>query len=186
MPLWLHVTAINRTMNEENTSINIRMAKPGDERAISALLYSAFQVHERLYTRQGFSATTLSVPDVMLRIEDKVMWVATYSDEIVGTISVVPNDDGFFIKSVAVSPDARRQGLGAKLIAHAEQLALKQGARFLELTTTSFLVDAGRLYKKLGFRQSGYSDLFGTRLIKMRKRLIPGASSVIETTVSDH
>lgn len=166
--------------------LRIRVAQAGDEEAISVLLYGAFQGYEHFYTPQGFRATTLSAHEVGRRINDKVMWVATYNEEIVGTISVLPNGEGFLIKSVAVSPNARRRGLGARLLAHAEELALKQGATFLELTTTSFLVDAGRLYSKLGFRQSGYSDLFGTRLIKMRKRLIPGASSVIKTTVSDH
>ena len=50
-----------------------------------------------------------------------------------------------------MAPAARRRGLGASLVTEVERLAREHGARTLRLDTRADLVEARRLYSRLGF-----------------------------------
>jgi GNAT superfamily N-acetyltransferase len=77
-----------------------------------------------------------------------------------------------YIRSMAVHPAARGQGIGVRLLRAVEEFAALQGYRRLVLTTTSFLRPAIRLYEQAGFRFTGAEgDLFGTGLRWMAKDL---------------
>ncbi len=158
-------------MKNGNNLIEIRLAENKEALVISDLLYQSFSEYKLLYTERAFAATTLGIPELESRISKNVTWVGLYDDTIAGTISLMPNGNGIFIKSVAVAPIARKKGLGKELMRHAEKIALKEGAHYLELTTTAFLLEAIRLYEFFGFRQNGRDDLYGTPLIKMIKYL---------------
>jgi len=158
-------------MNHNKNSIKIKLAETKEAFAVSDLLYHSFAEYKSLYTEKAFSATTLSVHEIETRINKNAIWVALYNDVIAGTISLIPNGDGVFVKSVAVTPIARRKGLGKELMRHAEKIAIKKEAKCLELTTTPFLSEAIRLYEFFGFERYGYDDLYGTPLIKMIKYL---------------
>lgn len=157
-----------------------------EAQSISELLHNSFTEYKRLYTEQGFRATTLSTLEVEKRIENNIVWVALHKELIVGTISIVPNGDGIFIKSLAVAPTARRKGVGREMMRQAEKIATKRVAEYLELTTTPFLYDAIRLYELLNFKRSGYDDLYGTPLIRMTKTLNQTSVSPGETMHSNH
>jgi ribosomal protein S18 acetylase RimI-like enzyme len=159
------------SMNHTRNSIKIRLAKTREAFAISDLLRHSFAEYKSLYTEKAFEATVLSVHEIETRIKKNAVWIALYNDAIAGTVSLIPNDDGIFIKSVAVAPIARRKGLGKELMKHAEETAIKKEVKYLELTTTPFLFEAIRLYEYFGFRQNGYDDLYGTLLIRMIKYL---------------
>jgi GNAT superfamily N-acetyltransferase len=58
------------------------------------------------------------------------------------------------IEGVRIAGPLRGGGLGARLIAHAIELARAGGARTLELATNKARRDAQRFYAKLGFRNS--------------------------------
>ena len=58
------------------------------------------------------------------------------------------------IEGVRVTNKRRSTGIGAKMLAHAAQLARDGGARALELTTNKARKDAQRFYAKLGFKNS--------------------------------
>jgi ribosomal protein S18 acetylase RimI-like enzyme len=72
---------------------------------------------------------------------------------------------------VAVAPDARGKGLAKGMMKHAESVAVKRKFRYIELTTTSFLTEAIKLYESFGFEHHGQKDLYGTPLMKMVKDL---------------
>ena len=156
-------------MSHKENSIKIRLAASEEAFVISDLLYHSFAEYRSLYTENAFLATVLSAHEIETRINENAVWVALYNDVIAGTISLVPNGGGIFIKSVAVAPIARKRGLGKELMRHAEETAIKKEAKYLELTTTPFLSEAIRLYEYFGFRQNGYDDLHGTLLIRMIK-----------------
>jgi [ribosomal protein S18]-alanine N-acetyltransferase len=59
------------------------------------------------------------------------------------------------IISVAVSPAARRRGVGAALVSGAAAYAFQHGARTLFLEVGSANIAAKSLYERLGFRQVG-------------------------------
>lgn len=55
------------------------------------------------------------------------------------------------LRRVWVAPHARRRGLGARLVGAAEEAALAMGARAVRLDTRRDLVEARRLYERLGY-----------------------------------
>ncbi len=55
------------------------------------------------------------------------------------------------ITALSVAGDARRQGLGRRLIAHATAFAEREGCAILELTTGLERGDAQAFYRSLGF-----------------------------------
>jgi GNAT superfamily N-acetyltransferase len=160
-------------MEDIHNEIEIRLAESGDEGLIAGLLYDAFVGYKYLYTEKAFDATILGIAKIKERIDSKTMWVALFKNVIRATLSLTPTNDELNVRSVAVSPIARRKGLGKALMIHAEGEARKMGFQQLDLTTTTFLFEAIRLYEDLGFERCGFEDLFGTQLIKMKKNLKP-------------
>jgi ribosomal protein S18 acetylase RimI-like enzyme len=156
----------------------MRLAEPRDELTITTILHDAFIEYKKLYTVKAFYSTILGITKIRERIDSGTMWVALCDGVIAGTISLIPDRKGLYIRSVAVAPTARRKGLGKTLMKHAEQEATGKGLEYLELTTTTFLFEAIKLYQSFGFEECGYEDLYGTPLIKMKKYLIPAIVSL--------
>ena len=60
--------------------------------------------------------------------------------------------DHLLIVNVAVSPAFQKRGLGRRLMAHAETLAVETGCAKLLLYTNSLMAENISLYQKLGYR----------------------------------
>jgi GNAT superfamily N-acetyltransferase len=58
-----------------------------------------------------------------------------------------------YVDRLAVAPEARRQGVGSRLLAEAESVARRRGCLGILLTTTTF--QAQPFYAKNGFREFG-------------------------------
>jgi len=159
--------------NNEHLDVVIKLADNSDASTIAGLLVSAFEEYKQLYTKRAFSVTTLGPYKIKERIYNQVIWVAVVDGVVCGTISLIPEGNTLFIKSVAVAPFARKRGVGKQLMEHAEAMALNLGLGFLELTTTPFLHEAIKLYERFGFIACGHKDLYGTPLIRMVKNLSP-------------
>jgi ribosomal protein S18 acetylase RimI-like enzyme len=153
-------------------TITLRLARPSDAGAIAATLRAAFADFEDLYTPPAFAATTPTPEQVADRFEEGPIWLAERDLQVLGTVSVIPRPGELYIRSLAVRPTARGQGIAARLLRAVEDFAAPQGYRRLLLTTTPFLGAAIRLYEQAGFRRTGeQADLFGTALIWMAKDL---------------
>jgi ribosomal protein S18 acetylase RimI-like enzyme len=138
-------------------------------------LRAAFAAFKGLYTPPAFRATTPTPEQVAERFAEGPIWLAEGDGRVVGTVSVVPRPGELYIRSMAVHPAARGQGIGTRLIRAVEEFAMPQGYQRLVLTTTPFLTAAIRLYEQAGFRFTGeQGDLFGTGLVWMAKDLTPG------------
>jgi GNAT superfamily N-acetyltransferase len=150
----------------------IRLARIRDAEAISTTLREAFAEFESLYTPAGFSATTPSKEQIEARFGEGPIWVAEFAGKLVGTIAAVRRGTELYIRSMAVLPTARGQGVGTLLLEAIETFAAVHQYRRLVLNTTPFLLAAVKLYERHGFRLTGeQSDLFGTPLAAMAKEL---------------
>ncbi|WP_417671368.1 GNAT family N-acetyltransferase [Roseibium sp.] len=58
------------------------------------------------------------------------------------------------LESVHTRADMRGKGIGAQMMAHAEDLARKAGAGLMQLTSNKTRKDAHRFYDQLGYDQS--------------------------------
>lgn len=89
------------------------------------------------------------------------MFVGELAGDVVGVIGTMPNHnlhDGFvtYIEHVVVDQRYRGQGFGSQLIAFAEQRALEEGCKLIELDTDLGNDKAAKLYEKSGYKQSGH------------------------------
>lgn len=84
-----------------------------------------------------------------------VFLVAERGDEVLGYVGLMHVLDEGYISNVAVSPDCRRQGIGAALIAELTRRAGRLELAFLTLEARVSNAPAIRLYEKMGFRQVG-------------------------------
>jgi GNAT superfamily N-acetyltransferase len=163
-------------MSPENLPVDVRIRRAGaeDAAAIATILKLAFAEFEIQYTPKGFAATTPDAPQVLQRIDEGPVWIASVAHGILGTASAVARgEEGLYVRGVAVVPSARGQGIAESLMREIERFANSTGYGRLYLTTTPFLHGAIRLYERFGFAHvpDGVEDLFGTPLLLMKKTL---------------
>jgi ribosomal protein S18 acetylase RimI-like enzyme len=137
------------------------------------VLRQAFAEFESQYTEAAFEATLPVAGEIRGRLDEGPAWVALCGDQIVGTVAAVVKVGGTYIRSMAIAPDVRGQGLATRLLDHVERFAREQHAPCLFLSTTPFLTDAIRLYERHGFQRTadGPHALLGTPLFTMKKVL---------------
>ncbi len=99
-------------------------------------------------------------------IEADRVWVAELEEAVVGGLVLVLEDGFVILANVAVDPGFAGQGLGRALIDHAEALCREKGLSELRLTTHVGIPENIRLYRHLGWTETGRS---GNR-VHMAKR----------------
>jgi putative acetyltransferase len=161
----------NKTMSTQ-TGVRIRRARRSDAAAIEFLIRESFREHEPAYTPEAFDLATPRKHEIEKRIKEWAVWVAIHRNEIVGTISAHSEGSALQIRSMAVHPSMRGQGIGKFLLTRVEDFASANGYKRLILNTTSFMHSAIRLYEAFGFGFTGTEQSwFGTRLRTMTKQL---------------
>lgn len=157
-------------------SVEIRRAGPGDEETISSLILAAFGPFRGEYTPDAFEYTAASAETVRQRFAEGPIWLAYAGDEAVGTVSGLPEEERFYIRSMAISPSAQRGGIGQRLLDTVEAFAREAGYSKLYLYTTFVLPGAKRLYEKNGFyvvRETPPEEWFEMAGLEMEKELTP-------------
>ncbi|MBF9232344.1 GNAT family N-acetyltransferase [Microvirga alba] len=93
--------------------------------------------------------------------EANKLFVAVLDGEIVGTfqLTFIPNLTGrgavrVKVESVKVRAAKRSLGIGAQMMAFAEEEARRGGAAMLELSSNKTRKDAHRFYERIGFSRS--------------------------------
>jgi len=99
--------------------------------------------------------------DAMLAAPEMDIYVALDGDEVVGTYQIhfmkglaYRGRSRVELESVHTREDRRGQGIGARMMAHAEELARAANAGLMQLTSNKVRTDAHRFYARLGFDQS--------------------------------
>ncbi len=154
--------------------IEVRRAVSEDAPAIATVLHESFVEFRALYTQGGFSATTPSSGQILVRMQEGPVWIALRDGTMLGTVAAVAKGDSIYIRGMAVLPSARGSGCGTRLLQQLEAWAHSKGCIRLFLSTTPFLDSAIRLYERFGFHRTpeGMHDLFGTPLFTMEKILV--------------
>jgi predicted GNAT family N-acyltransferase len=108
--------------------------------------------------------------DVDGRDEEAIQLVATDEDgRVIGTCRVLIEDDHAKFGRLAVLPEHRGHGLGARLLAEAEREVRAAGATRMQLDAQT---DALTLYERAGY--AAYGDVFldeGIDHLRMRREL---------------
>ena len=158
---------------ESASGVLIRSAFVDEAFAIASILREAFIEFEPLYTPSAFAVTTPTSDQIQARWNEGPVWVAVQNGHLVGTGAVVPKNAGLYVRSMAVLPGSRGQGIARQLLKEIESFAAINNHKRLFLSTTPFLASAIRLYERFGFQRTdeGPHDLFGTPLFTMEKQL---------------
>ena len=159
--------------SQRQCSIQIPLAIADEAASIAWVLHQAFIEYESLYTTAAFALTTPTPAEIKQRWNEGPVWSALKNGRLVGTVATVAKGDALYIRSMAVVPSARGQGIGKILLAEVESFATAGGFQRMLLSTTPFLDDAIRLYNRFGFERTpdGPHDLAGTPLFTMEKKL---------------
>ena len=91
-------------------------------------------------------------------------------DRLVALIEMVPETDHLLVRNVAVLPAEQGQGLGRRLLAHAEEVAASLGHAELRLYTNGLFAGNIRLYRSLGYRVDREEPFMGGTTVHMSKR----------------
>jgi ribosomal protein S18 acetylase RimI-like enzyme len=78
--------------------------------------------------------------------------LALLGDALAGLIETIARPDHLLIENVAVAPACQGRGIGRRLMAHAEELAARQGHPELRLYTNARFDENIALYRRLGYR----------------------------------
>ena len=110
------------------------------------------------------------VIDRKLAVDDQLFFVALAGDAVVGTIMAGYDGHRGWIYSVAVAPSHRRQDIGTRLVAHAEQALTARGCVKINLQIVEGNESVAAFYAKLGYSVE--------KRVSMGKRIsqnVPGA-----------
>ena len=79
-------------------------------------------------------------------------WVAENDGRILGCVGVLPGPDNTFeLKKLYVAKDARKMGVGKRLVSLVEAEAMSRGAKAIDLWSDTRFEDAHRLYERRGY-----------------------------------
>lgn len=97
--------------------------------------------------------------------------LARFDCRLVGLIVLVIQPDSVLIEDVAVASDSQGQGIGAALLAHAEQTAVAAGIGQLTLYTNEMTTENLGYYANRGFVETGRFIEDGYRRVYFQKQI---------------
>ena len=176
---WLEdcATVLSTFWEHEKASalFSVRKATIDDCHNILECLATAFAPFRDSYTPEAFLDTVLAPDTVKKRLQGMVVLLALQEDgDVIGTISCKVEHAGLgHLRGMAVRPEWQGSGVGAELLARAEEELRNSGCSTITLDTTQPLTRAVRFYEKHGFLATGQvADFFGMPLYEYRKRII--------------
>jgi ribosomal protein S18 acetylase RimI-like enzyme len=97
------------------------------------------------------NSVAVAIPQ-KLAIQPELFFVAEQDGRVVGTIMAGYDGHRGWLYTVAVHPDQRRQGLGGRLVRHAEAALAALGCKKINLQVRASNSGVVEFYEKLGYR----------------------------------
>ncbi|WP_141845122.1 tRNA (guanosine(37)-N1)-methyltransferase TrmD [Humibacillus xanthopallidus] len=178
---WRHEQRLARTAarrpdllhaSHGDGDVDITAATPGDVPELNVLFKACWVQEALLNDTLDIPALRESLDDVRASLDTTQTWVARKAGRLVGAVRTSRQEDDWFIGRLCVVPDLRGQGLGRRLLEHAESTA-PDGIRTMSLDTGARSTDNLRMYRKAGYRPApGTGDALpgAVRLTKRRRR----------------
>lgn len=153
------------------TSPYVRPFETGDEYHIHQIIVDNLQHVNSIFYSDRFIKKTinsLSVETILnfSQEEQRIMLVATFNTELVGTVSLCGSD----IRMMFVNRHYHKNGIGKALIQKIEEKAREIGVIKLKLCST---INAEVFYQHVGFKKTGETTVDEERFILMSKALLP-------------
>jgi ribosomal protein S18 acetylase RimI-like enzyme len=145
----------------------IRPATAADVPAIERVVHDAYIGYvERIGKQPG-----PMLDDYGARVAEGAVSVLTVDDEVAGVLVLLPEPDHLLLDNIAVDPARKGQGLGRRLMDHAEAEARRRRYAEIRLYTHALMHENLALYPHLGYAEYARGEQAGYQRVFMRKRI---------------
>lgn len=159
-----------------SNSVQIRPAKPADDKAIRELIAGILEKEFAAAEKDYFGSDVQNVSKTYAGDGD-CFFVASSNGEIVGTAGIKREDDrNALLRRIFVRDDFRGRKIGSQLILNAVQFCRKEGYGEIIFKSTSRMKDAIRLCEANGFIRRATIRLGSLDLFKFTLHLEEDAS----------
>ena len=150
--------------------LTVRPARPSDAAALTAVAAEAYRPYVPRIGREPAPMTA----DYAQAVRSGLTWVAEADGDIVGLLVLVARPDHLLLENVAVLPSAQRRGVGARLLALAEDQARARGLDEIRLYTNEAMTENLAYYARHGYAETHRAEQDGFRRVFFAKRLARG------------
>ncbi|HXP22222.1 MAG TPA: GNAT family N-acetyltransferase [Streptosporangiaceae bacterium] len=147
--------------------VSVRRALPADVAALRAVARAAYL---RYVSRIGRPPAPMTA-DYDAAVRGGHAWVALERGQAVGLAVLVPRQDHLLLENVAVTPGAQRRGIGARLLALADEEARRQGLAEIRLYTNEAMTENLSYYPRHGYVETCRAEQDGFRRVFFTRRL---------------
>ncbi|WGW13582.1 GNAT family N-acetyltransferase [Saxibacter everestensis] len=147
--------------------VMIRAAHPRDTGALADLARTAYA---RYVERMGTEPAPMQA-DYASLVDAGQVWVAEHDGDLVGLLVLKLEHDHLLLDNVAVSPDAQGLGIGAQLLAFAEEQAREHCLAEVRLYTNEAMTENLAYYPRHGFIETHRGTDHGYRRVFFSKYL---------------
>ncbi len=130
--------------------MNLRTAQSSDAGTICGLINLAFQA-ERFFV----DGDRITLEEVCSRLETGEFLIAEEDASALACVYIEPSDGRGYLGLLSVHPARQRNGLGAKLVAAAEDRCRELGCRAMDLLIVNVREELPLFYRRLGYEETG-------------------------------
>ena len=145
----------------------MRRAGEGDAAALASVAAEAYRGYVPRIGREPAPMTA----NYAQAARSGLTWVAEADGEIVGLLMLVVRPDHLLLENVAVLPSAQRRGVGARLLALAEDEARVRGLEEIRLYTNEAMTENLTYYPRHGYTETHRAEQDGFRRVFFTKHL---------------
>jgi GNAT superfamily N-acetyltransferase len=147
--------------------LDVRKAGPGDVAEIRAVAAAAYAPY---VARIGRPPAPMAA-DYAAAVGRGEVWVAVGDGAIEGLLVLVPAPDHLLLENVAVRPAAQGTGIGARLLALADDEARRLGLAEIRLYTNAAMTENLAYYPRHGYVETHRGEGDGFSRVYFAKRL---------------
>jgi GNAT superfamily N-acetyltransferase len=147
--------------------IAIRPASGADAPALASIAVAAYQHYVPRIGRPPAPMTA----DYTAAVRRGQAWVAAVDGEVAGFIILIPQPGYLLLENVAVLPAAQGRGIGARLLALAEDRARALHLPEIRLYTNAAMTENLAYYPQHGYTQTHRAHQDGFHRVFFRKRV---------------
>lgn len=144
--------------------------RPAERRDISEAARLAHDAYQHYTARIGRPPAPMEA-DYAAAVSDGTMWIAEDDNQTLGFIVLVDAEDHLLLDNVAVAPLAQGRGVGAQLLALAENEAGRRGYDRIQLYTNEVMTENLDYYPRKGYVETHRSEQDGYRRVFFAKTL---------------
>ncbi|MGB8011149.1 MAG: GNAT family N-acetyltransferase [Terriglobales bacterium] len=145
----------------------LRLAKPADAPAIARLVNDAFR------SERFFIDADRTNPDKVAVLLQKGKFLLLFEDELLaGCIYTEVRGERGYFGLLSVDPPRQRSGIGARLIAAAEDHCRSAGCRFMDLTIVNVRRELPAYYQRFGYVENGTLPFPADQVAKIPVHLV--------------